>query len=148
MDHLQIPYSLLLNSWHLIALALASTSSALSGSLDLAVSSFSTFPQEFQGRAWNEFAANVEAARSSGSTADVYKQFVYLVLRVMAFMTFGLTLYDTALVLAGQGSAGEVRGGKGKALSKNLLILVVSVLTFEAETVLGGVWTYLSSARG
>lgn len=148
MDYLQIPYSLLLDAKHLITFILASTTPLLAGGVDLTISSFSTFPQEFQGRAWNEFAASVELAKSSGSTADIYKQFIYLVLRVMAFMTFGFTLYDSALVLAGQGSAGEVRGGKGKALSKNLLIIVVSILVFEAEAVLTGVWTYLSRTPG
>lgn len=116
--------------------------------LDLSIPSislegFKVFPDEYQGRVWNNFDASVQAALANDSTSRLYKEFVYLVLKIMAFMTFGFSLYDSALVLAGQGSAAEHRGGKGKALAKNGLIMVVALLAFEAEVVLNGIWAFL-----
>lgn len=106
---------------------------------------YQIFPNEYQGRFWNGFETAIQEARDKNSTAEIYKQFLYMFLRVMAFMTFGFTLYDTAQVIVGQGSAAEGRGGRGRALMKNTLILVVAALTFEAETVINGIWEYLKS---
>lgn len=104
---------------------------------------FKILPDDFMGSAWSNFDKLVTKASVDGSTSAVYKSFMYLVLRVMSFMTFGFALYDIVQSLAGKGSAADNRGGVGKAVSKNVLIIIVAVLTFQAETVINGVWVFL-----
>lgn len=124
--------------------------SAINTSFSLMVSeagdeSFKVYPNQYLSSAWNGFSDLAARSKPAMSTAEAYKQFIFLILRVMSFMSFGFAIYDSALVMGGKGSAAESRGGKSKMLSKNILIMIVSAMVFEAETVMNGTWEYLKS---
>lgn len=105
---------------------------------------YEIYPDNFRGTSWNNFQDLNRELIEEGRTDLVFRGFVFMIIRFIGAYAFGMAVWDTIQCLKGQGSAAENRGGMSKAIAKNILIMIVSVLAWEANTVIQGTWEYLN----